>query len=133
MRTFWRPDLPPDLLRSIGLVCLADAFVGLAFGAVTTGAGLPVWLPVVLSLAVFGGAAQFLFVGVVGAGGSPFAAAAGGLLVNSRLLPLGLAVGDLLGPRRPRRPVGAPPPPHETLALTHAPHQHPPRGGALSG
>src|ERR687885_731685 len=32
MRTFWRPDLPPDLLRSIGLVCLADAFVGLAFG-----------------------------------------------------------------------------------------------------
>src|SRR4051812_49988415 len=93
MRTFWRPDLPPDLIRSIGLVCLADAFVGLAFGAITTGAGLPVWLPVVLSLAVFGGAAQFLFVGVVGAGGGPFAAAAGGLLINSRLVP----------PRLPRR------------------------------
>jgi predicted branched-subunit amino acid permease len=120
MRMFRRPDLPPDLLRSIGLVCVADAFVGLAFGAVTTGAGLPVWLPVVLSLAVFGGAAQFLFVGVVGAGGSPFAAAAGGLLVNSRLLPLGLAVGDLLGPGWLRRLVGAHLVTDETVAFTTA-------------
>ena len=67
MRAPWGSDLPPDLLRSIGLVCLADAFVGVAFGAVTTGAGLPAWLPVVLSVTVFAGAAQFLFVGVVGA------------------------------------------------------------------
>jgi predicted branched-subunit amino acid permease len=124
MRTFWRPDLPPDLIRSIGLVCLADAFVGLAFGAITTGAGLPVWLPVVLSLAVIGGAAQFLFVGVVGAGGSPFAAAAGGLLINSRLLPLGLAVGDLLGPGWLRRLIGAHLVTDETVAFTTAQQEH---------
>ena len=118
MRTFRRPDLPPGLLRSIGLVCLADAFVGLAFGAVTTGAGLPVWLPVVLSLTVFAGAAQFLFVGVVGAGGSPFAAAAAALLVNGRLLPLGLAVGDLLGPGWLHRLVGTHLVTDESVAFT---------------
>jgi 4-azaleucine resistance transporter AzlC len=118
MRTFWRPDLPPELLRSIGLVCLADTFVGLAFGAVTTSAGLPVWLPVVLSITVFAGAAQFLFVGVVGAGGSPFAAAAAALLVNGRLLPLGLAVGDLLGPGWLRRLVGTHLVTDESVAFT---------------
>ena len=120
MRTFWRPDLPPGLLRSISLVCLADAFVGLAFGAVTVGAGLPTWLPVVLSLTVFAGAAQFLFVGVVGAGGSPFAAAVAALLVNGRLLPLGLAVGDLLGPGWLRRLVGTHLVTDETVAFTTA-------------
>ena len=118
MRAPWGSDLPPDLLRSIGLVSLADAFVGVAFGAVTISAGLPAWLPVVLSLTVFGGAAQFLFVGVVGAGGSPFAAAAAALLVNGRLLPLGLAVGDLLGPGWLRRLVGTHLVTDESVAFT---------------
>src|ERR671929_155432 len=122
MRTFSRPDLPPDLLRSIGLVCLADMVVGMAFGAITTGVGLPAWLPVVLSLTVFAGAAQFLFVGVVAAGGSPFAAAAAALLVNGRLLPLGLAVGDLLGPGWLRRLVGTHVVTDESVAFTTAQH-----------
>src|SRR3954463_10186310 len=102
-------ELPRDLLRAIGLVCLADAVVGLAFGAITVGARLPTWLPIVLSIAVFGGGAQFLFVGVVAAGGSPLAAAAAALLVNGRLLPLRPAGGGPLraGPG-PRRPLGAP-------------------------
>ena len=115
-------ELPPDLLRAIGLVCLADTVVGLAFGAITSGAGLPAWLPVVLSLAVFGGGAQFLFVGVVTAGGSPLAAAAAALLVNGRLLPLGLAVGDLLGPGRLRRLLGAHLVTDETVAFTTTQH-----------
>src|SRR4051812_50076381 len=100
MRTFWRPDLPPDLIRSIGLVCLADAFVGLAFGAITIGAGLPLWLPVVLSLAVYGGAAQFLFVGVVGAGGGPVAPGAGGPPLHRPPPP---PRAPRRGPPRPRR------------------------------
>jgi predicted branched-subunit amino acid permease len=106
MRSPWRCALPPDLLRAIALVSLADAVVGVAFGAITVGAGLPGWLPVVLSVAVFGGAAQFLFVGVVAAGGGPLTAATAALLVNGRLVPLGLAVGDLLGPGPLRRLVG---------------------------
>jgi predicted branched-subunit amino acid permease len=70
-------------------VCVADALVGVAFGAISVGSGLPLWLPVLLSVLVFAGAAQFLFVGVVAAGGSPLAAAAAGVLVNVRLVPLG--------------------------------------------
>lgn len=114
--------MPPDLLRGVGLVCLADAVVGLAFGAITIGAGLPAWLPVVLSVAVFGGAAQFLFVGVVVAGGSPLAAATAALLVNGRLMPLGLSVGDLLGPGPLRRLAGAHLVTDETVAFTTTQH-----------
>jgi 4-azaleucine resistance transporter AzlC len=46
---------------------------------------------------VFAGASQFLFVGIVAAGGSPIAAMIGGLLVNSRHVAFGLAVSDVIG------------------------------------
>jgi 4-azaleucine resistance transporter AzlC len=121
MRTFRRSltrALGAELIRAIGLVCLADAVVGAAFGAITVGAGLPGWLPVLLSVVVFAGAAQFLFVGLVAAGGNPLAAAAAGLLVNARLVPLGLAVGDLLGPGPLRRLIGAHLVVDETVAFT---------------
>lgn len=98
MRSVWRtPDR--DLVRGVALVCLADVVVGVSYGAVTVGAGLPLWLPVLLSVAVFAGAAQFLFVGLLASGGNPVAAVAAGLLVNLRLVPLGFAVGDVLGGR----------------------------------
>jgi 4-azaleucine resistance transporter AzlC len=101
-------------------VCAADALVGVAFGALAVGVGLPVWLPVALSVVVFAGAAQFLFVGVLAAGGGLLAAVAAGLVVNGRLVPLGLAVGDVLGPGRLRRLVGAHLLVDETAALTLA-------------
>lgn len=94
------------LFHDIALVCAADAVVGAAFGAVAVSSGLPLWVPVALSVAVFGGAAQFLFVGVLAAGGNPATAVATALLVNVRLVPLGLAVGDLLGTGWLRRLVG---------------------------
>src|SRR5690349_388843 len=84
-------------VRDIALVCAADTVVGVSFGAITVGLGLPPWLPVLMSLVVFAGAAQFLFVGLVAAGGSPAAAVAAGLLVNARHLPFGFAVGDVFG------------------------------------
>jgi 4-azaleucine resistance transporter AzlC len=46
---------------------------------------------------VFAGASQFLFVGIVAAGGSPIAATIAGLLVNSRHVAFGLAVSDVIG------------------------------------
>ncbi|GAB3571894.1 AzlC family ABC transporter permease [Amycolatopsis endophytica] len=98
MRTIYR-TLDRDLLRDVALVALADGLVGVSYGAISTGSGFGTWLPVVLSLVVFASAAQFLFVGVVAAGGSPFAAAVAGLLVNSRHLPFGMAVADVLGRR----------------------------------
>jgi predicted branched-subunit amino acid permease len=105
MRSIWR-TLDPGLARDIALVCLADGVVGLSYGAISVGGGLPLWVPVVLSLLVFAGASQFLFVGIVAAGGSPIAATIAGLLVNSRHVAFGLAVSDVIG-NGWRRPIGS--------------------------
>ncbi len=96
MRSLWSAVGAPTA-RSILVVCAADGLVGFAFGAIAVGAGLPLWFPVLLSIVVFAGAAQFLLVGVIASGGSLIAAVAAGLLVNGRLLPLGIAVGDAVG------------------------------------
>ncbi|WBQ04026.1 AzlC family ABC transporter permease [Kribbella sp. CA-293567] len=96
MRSTWR-TIDPGLLRDIALVCLADGIVGLSYGAISVGGGLAFWVPIALSVLVFAGASQFLFVGIVAAGGSPVAATVAGLLVNSRHVAFGLAVSDLIG------------------------------------
>jgi 4-azaleucine resistance transporter AzlC len=106
MRSIWR-TLDEGLARDVALVCLADAIVGVSFGAITVSSGLPVWLPMMLSVAVFAGAAQFMFVGLVASGGNPIAAAVTGLLVNVRHVPFGFAVGDLLGKGWARRVAGS--------------------------
>src|SRR5581483_9833443 len=68
------------------------------------------------SVLVLAGASEFLFIGIVAAGGNPIAAALAGLLVNARHLPYGLALPDVTGPdvtgpgvsgRRWRRMIGA--------------------------
>jgi 4-azaleucine resistance transporter AzlC len=110
MRSLWSrltARLGPELARDIALVCLADGIVGVSFGAITVAAGLPVWLPMLLSVVVFAGASQFLFVAIIAAGGSPIAAFAAGLLVNARHLPFGLAIGEVTGPGRLKKIVGS--------------------------
>ncbi|MGW5353294.1 AzlC family ABC transporter permease [Streptomyces sp. NPDC004031] len=126
---FPRSLLPhaPGLARDIALVCAADAVVGVSFGALSVGLGLPPWLPVLLSVVVFAGAAQFLFVGLVAAGGNPVAAVAAGLLVNARHLPFGFAVGDALGAGWPRRIAGSHLMVDETVAFTLAQREPPHR------
>jgi 4-azaleucine resistance transporter AzlC len=106
MRSVWR-TLDRDLARDIALVCVADTIVGVSFGAITVSLGLPLWLPMLLSVVVFAGAAQFMFVGIVAAGGNPIAAVVAGLLVNARHLPFGFAIGDVLGTGWMRRIVGS--------------------------
>lgn len=123
IRSIWRTpekDLA-DLLRDIALVCVADALVGVSFGAIAVGLGLPLWLPMLMSVVVFAGAAQFLFIGIVGAGGNPVAALAAGLLVNVRHVPFGFAVGDVLtGTGWLRRIAGSHVMVDETVAFTLA-------------
>ena len=51
--------------------------------------------PVVMSLIVFSGAAQFAALTVLTAGGGAVAAIAAGMLMNGRWLPMGLAVGPV--------------------------------------
>ena len=91
------------LFRDVALVCLADGLVGVSFGATTVAGHLAWWVPIAMSLLVFAGGSQFAAVGVVLAGGSPFAAVAAGAVLNTRLLPYGFAVADVVGP--PERTV----------------------------
>lgn len=55
--------------------------------------------PVVMSLLVFSGAAQFAALTVLTAGGGALAAIAAGMLMNARWLPMGFAMGPFLSPR----------------------------------
>nr|WP_068151685.1 AzlC family ABC transporter permease [Rhodococcus corynebacterioides] len=105
MRTIRRD--PDVAVRDILVVCLADALVGASLGAIAVASGLPWWLPVLLSVVVFAGASQFVFVGVLAAGGTVLAAALGALLINGRLTPLAFSVAPLLGNRAATRLVGA--------------------------
>ncbi|KKD04874.1 AzlC family ABC transporter permease [Streptomyces sp. WM6386] len=123
MRTAERtPRLPfaPDLIRDASLVWLASGIVGVSFGAIAVAGGLPVWVPVVMSLVVYAGSAQFSAVGVLLAGGGPLAAAATGLLLNTRTAAFSLAVADTLGKGRLARLVGAHLVTDETVAFALA-------------
>jgi 4-azaleucine resistance transporter AzlC len=93
-------------VRDIALTCLAVFFVGLSYGAVAVTSGFPLWVPAVQSVLVLAGASEFLFVGIVAAGGSPIAAALAGLLVNTRHLPYGLALPPGVTGRGWRRLLG---------------------------
>lgn len=91
-------------LRDIALACLAVWFIGLSYGAIAVASGFPLWVPAAQSVLVLAGASEFLFIGIVAAGGNPLAAAAAGLLVNARHVPYGLALpDDLIEPGRPMK------------------------------
>jgi 4-azaleucine resistance transporter AzlC len=94
-------------LRDIALACLAVWFIGLSYGAIAVASGFPLWVPAAQSVLVLAGASEFLFIGIVAAGGNPLAAAAAGLLVNARHLPYGLALPDVTGPGLARRLLGS--------------------------
>ena len=96
---------PP--LRDILLVCLADAIIGVSFGAIAVAGGLAWWVPVLMSLVVFAGGSQFAATSVVLAGGSPVAAVAAGALLNTRLVPYGFAVAGITGRNWRTRLTGA--------------------------
>jgi 4-azaleucine resistance transporter AzlC len=81
--------------------------VGASYGAITVSQGFPWWTPTVMSVLVFGGASQFLFTGIVGAGGSAAAAVLAGLLINARHLPFGFALADVFGAKWHRRLAGS--------------------------
>ncbi|MEU3527016.1 AzlC family ABC transporter permease [Streptomyces sp. NPDC038707] len=88
------------LVRDSACVWLASGIVGLSFGAVAVGGGLPLWMPVLMSLVVYAGAAQFSALGVLFAGGGPAAAVAAGLALNTRNAAFSLAVAEIIGSGR---------------------------------
>ena len=136
MRSIWQTAtarLGPQLARDIALVCLADGIVGVSFGAITVAVGLPIWLPMMLSVVVFAGASQFLFVAIIAAGGSPIAAFAAGILVNARHLPFGLSIGEAVGGGWLRRIVGSQLIIDESTAFALAEHEPARRRAAFWG
>jgi 4-azaleucine resistance transporter AzlC len=114
------PQAADSLLRDSSLVWLASGIVGVSFGAVSVAGGLPVWVPVLMSLLVYAGSAQFSAVGVLLAGGGPVAAAATGLLLNTRTAAFSLAVAEIIGTGRASRFLGAHLVTDETVAFALA-------------
>ncbi|WP_227999187.1 AzlC family ABC transporter permease [Nocardia australiensis] len=118
MRSIWR-TLDRDTLSGIAAVCLAVVLIGVSYGATAVTSGFPLWLPIVLGVLILAGGSEFLFIGIIAAGGSPFAAAFAGLLVNARHVPYGLSIPDVVGTGW-RRPIGVHVMNDESVALALA-------------
>ncbi len=81
-------------------VALATGAYGLSFGALSVAAGLDVSQTAALSLLVFSGGSQFAFIGVVGAGGGPWAAVATSTFLGLRNGFYGVGLAPVLRPMR---------------------------------
>lgn len=101
------PDRRRAVLRQALGVGVATGAYGVSFGAVSVAAGLSVAQTCALSLLMFTGASQFALVGVLAAGGSPFAGAATAVLLGTRNAFYGVRMGALLGWRGARRAAAA--------------------------
>ena len=75
---------------------LAGFLLSLSFGIVARQAGFTALQAIVMSLVVYAGSAQFAAISIVAAGGSLGAAVAAAALVNSRFLPMGIALANSL-------------------------------------
>ena len=82
---------------------VASGAYALSFGAISITAGLNLLQTCALSILMFTGASQFAFVGVLAAGGSPWAGAATAALLGSRNALYGLRLSSLLNVRGLRR------------------------------
>jgi 4-azaleucine resistance transporter AzlC len=74
---------------------LPTLLLGASFGVLAKPVMGPV-APIVMSVLVFSGGAQFAALSVLGSGGTTAAAIAAGLLMNARWVPMGFAIGPSL-------------------------------------
>jgi 4-azaleucine resistance transporter AzlC len=96
-RASWRAGL-----RAGTPFALAALLVSVSFGVLARDAGLPASAAIAMSAIVFAGSAQFAAVSIVAAGGGLGSAVAAAALMNSRFLPMGIALAPSLpgGPLR---------------------------------
>lgn len=85
----------PIVRDALGIAVATGAYA-LSFGAISVTAGLSMLQTCLLSIVMFTGASQFAFVGVIGAGGSPWAGAATAALLGSRNALYGIRLSSLL-------------------------------------
>ncbi|MBD0862222.1 AzlC family ABC transporter permease [Gordonia sp. zg691] len=95
MRSAWR-TLDSATLRAVAVMCVSILVIGASYGVAAHGAGLTLWQIVLIATLVLAGSSEFVFVGILAAGGVPILAALAGLLVNTRNFGYGLAVGKHL-------------------------------------
>ncbi|MGP4019940.1 AzlC family ABC transporter permease [Saccharopolyspora sp. 5N708] len=100
---FWRDGLLRDVLS----LALAVAVVGASLGAIAVGKGVPLPMITLMGAVVFAGGSEFMVVGLMTAGAAPITAVLGGLLLNARHLPFGVAIGGLLDGGWPTRLIGS--------------------------
>lgn len=72
-------------------VLFGYVFLGIAFGILMQQAGFPVWISLLISLAVYAGSLQFVLVTLLSSGASVWLTAAMTLLINSRHIFYGLS------------------------------------------
>ncbi|WP_157062794.1 AzlC family ABC transporter permease [Actinopolyspora mortivallis] len=94
-----RRDSP--LIIPVASMALALAVVGASLGAIAVTKGVPLWLVTLMAALVFAGGSELLAVGMATSGAAPFAVVLGGLLLNARHLPYGLALGGMLADSGP--------------------------------
>jgi 4-azaleucine resistance transporter AzlC len=82
---------------------VATAVLGVSFGVLARQLGWGVVAPVVCSVVVMSGSAQFAIASILGAGGGVGTATLAAVFVNARFLPMGLAVAPSLVGGRLRR------------------------------
>jgi predicted branched-subunit amino acid permease len=87
------PDTLADGIRAALPLILPTVLIGASFGVAASTAGWGDLAPVVMSVIVFSGAAQFTLLTVLVAGGSIITAIAAATLITLRFLALGLAIG----------------------------------------
>jgi branched chain amino acid efflux pump len=90
-RSSWRAGLRAGIPYA-----LAGFLLSLSFGIVARQAGFSALAAIAMSAIVFAGSAQFAAISIVAAGGGLGAAVAAAALVNSRFLPMGIALAPSL-------------------------------------
>lgn len=72
---------------------LAGGLLAASFGVLANDVGMPDWAAVAMSAIVFAGSAQIAALSILGGGGSLGSAIGAAALMNSRFLPMGIAIG----------------------------------------
>jgi predicted branched-subunit amino acid permease len=72
---------------------LAGGLLAASFGVLANDVGMPGWAAVLMSAIVFGGSAQIAALSIMGGGGGLGSAIGAAALMNSRFLPMGIAIG----------------------------------------
>ena len=86
----------PTPWRAAAILAATSGLIAISFGVLARTSGISLAMTCVMSLVVFAGGAQFLAIATIAAGGTPLAAVIGGIVLNARHLPYGLAVAPFL-------------------------------------